>query len=212
VKTMLRSKLRRYFLAGLIVLTPVFITIYALVAMVRFADGLLGRFIAPYVQKTFGISVFGAGLLAIIILIFVSGVLATNVLVKRILPYLEKMFLRLPLAQQIYPSVKQFIKFLFSDEKLSFKKTAMFEYPRKGIYTIGFVTNEFTVFPADGSAVEVCSVYVVSAPNPITGILIIVPKNELTILDISVEEAVKLLISAGVVLPGKPLKSKQVNS
>lgn len=179
---------------------PLFLTINILSISVRFLDNLLGRFIRPYIEQAFGFSVFGVGLLAIIILIFFSGVLATNVFIKRIMPFFEKLFLRVPLVYQIYPSLKQLVKFLFSDEKLSFKKVVLFEYPRENVFTMGFITNEFPAQLIKGQLMETVCVYISSAPNPITGFSVIVPKKDVILLDISVEEAVKIIISGGVLI------------
>lgn len=197
---MLKAKLRRYFITGVVVLLPVFITINILAIAIRFADNLLGRFINPFIEQKFGVSFFGLGLLAVVLLIFFTGVLAANVFIKRIIPFFERFFMRIPLVYRIYPSVKQLVKFLFSDGKMAFKKVVFFEYPRKNVYTLGFLTNEFSLKQANGQVFDTVCVYISSAPNPITGFFVIVPKKDVTILDISIEDAIKIVISGGVLM------------
>jgi len=195
-----KTRIRRYFITGIVVLLPIFLTINILSVTARFLDNLLGRFIQPYIIHVFGVPIFGAGLLAIIILIFITGVLATNVFIKRIMPFFERLFLRIPLVYQIYPAVKQLVRFLFGENKLNFKKVVLFEYPRKGLFSIGFITNEFSAQLINGQMRDTVCVYVSFAPNPITGFFVIVPKNEVTILDITIEEAFKIIVSGGVLM------------
>ena len=204
----MKKKIRRYFITGIVVLLPIVITINILFITVRFADNILGKYINPYLMQTFGQSFFGLGLLAVIILIFVAGILGANVFIKRILPFLERWFLRIPLVPQIYPSIKQLVSFLFSDQRVAFKKVVLFEYPHQNTFTIGFVTNEFSNSDGDKSVPDSVCIYVSSAPNPITGFLVIVPKKDVTYLDMSIEEAFKIIISGGVLLKGEMLKGK----
>ena len=198
-------KWRQYFITGFIVLLPVFLTIYVLGFAIRFLDNLLGRYINYWLNQIFGVSVFGLGLLAILVLMFVTGVLATSVFVKRIMPYLESSFLRLPFVNQIYPSAKQLVKFLFSEEKMAFKKVVILEYPGKGIYSLGFLTNEFSVKQPDGTIVEMVCVLISSVPNPVSGFFVYVPRTAVTMLNITVEDAFKIVISGGVLMKGNEL-------
>ncbi|MBU4305793.1 MAG: DUF502 domain-containing protein [Candidatus Omnitrophica bacterium] len=207
---MLKTKLRRYFITGIVVLLPVFITFYILSISIRFADNLLGRYINPYMKHIFGVSFFGLGLLSIVILIFAVGILATNVFVKRFVPFIERWFLRLPMVYRIYPSVKQLVKFFFSEDKMAFRKVVILEYPKKNVYTLGFLTNEFSTRQPDGTMIETVCVYISSAPNPITGFFVIVPKKDITMLDISIEEAFKIIISGGVLMQNSILMDKLV--
>jgi len=197
---MMKTRLRRYFIAGIVVLLPLFITINILALTIRFLDNLLGRYINPIFQNAYGTSFFGLGLIAIVILIFFTGILATNVFFKKIMPYFERLFLRVPFVYQIYPSVKQLVKFLFSDEKLAFKKVVLFEYPKEDVYTMGFLTNEFAEQTIGDKTMDTVCIYISSAPNPITGFFIIVPKKDVVVLDITVEEAIKIIISGGVLM------------
>ncbi|MBU0633492.1 MAG: DUF502 domain-containing protein [Candidatus Omnitrophica bacterium] len=204
----MKSHLRRYFITGIVVLLPVFITINVLVAVVRFLDNLLGRYLNPYFVKIFGNPFFGVGILASLILIIITGILTTNVFIKKIMPYFERLFLRIPLVCQIYPSVKQLVKFLFSENRIAFKKVVLFEYPRRNVYTLGFVTNEFDICLDKNEKTRGVCIYISSAPNPITGFFVIVPKAEVTFLDMSIEEAVKIIISGGVLMSEELINKK----
>ncbi|MFH1062636.1 MAG: DUF502 domain-containing protein [Candidatus Omnitrophota bacterium] len=201
----MKTRIRRYFIAGIVVLLPLFITVNILSLTIRFFDNLLGKYINPYLQNAYGTSFFGLGLIAIVLLIFFTGILATNVFIKKIMPYFENFFLRIPFVYQIYPSVKQLVKFLFSDDKLAFKKVVLFEYPRDDVYTMGFLTNEFFDQTIGDKTMDTVCVYISSAPNPITGFFVIVPKKDIIVLDISVEEAIKIIISGGVLMKGNIL-------
>ncbi|MCK4994746.1 MAG: DUF502 domain-containing protein [Candidatus Omnitrophica bacterium] len=205
-----KTKVRRYLIAGIVVLLPLFITIKIFSLTVVFLDNLLGRFIRPYIETTYGRSFFGLGLVAIIIIIFFTGILATNVFVKKIMPFFERLFLRIPFVYQIYPSIKQLVGFLFSEDKVHFKKVILFEYPRKDIFTLGFITNEFKSESVAGADLDTVCVYISSAPNPITGFFVIVPKRDVTVLDISIEDAFKIIISGGVLMP-KDLLAQKLN-
>lgn len=197
----MKINLRRYFITGIIILLPVFITSYILVNAIQFADNLLGRFFYPYLEAKLGFPIFGLGLLSILALTFITGFLAANVFINKIIPWFEQWFLRIPFVVQIYPSIKQLVKFLFSQEKISFKKAVIFEYPRAGIYSIGFITNELTLTKGNGEKIEALCVLVASVPNPLTGFFMLVPRKDVEFLDVSIDDAFKMIISGGVLMP-----------
>lgn len=204
----MKNKLRRYLITGIVVLLPIFLTVNILVISAKYLDNLLGKYIEPYIEHIFGFHVFGLGVVAIILLIFFTGLLATNVLLKKIMPFFENLFLKIPLVYQIYPSIKQLVRFFFAEEKVSFKKVVIFEYPNKDIWTMGFITNEFNIENTRGERVDMVSVYISSAPNPITGFYVVVPKASVTLLDITIEDAFKIIISGGVLMQGQLLNKK----
>src|SRR3989338_9167245 len=141
--TKMRKKIERYFFTGLLVLLPVVITLYLLFIIFRFADGLLGKYINQYLKEYLGHYIPGIGLILTLLIVLFVGALARSVLLRKIIPAIEGWFAGLPLIRMIYPSSKQIVKFFFSDEnKAMFKKVVLIEYPRKGVYSLGFVTNE----------------------------------------------------------------------
>ncbi len=196
------SKLRKYFISGLMVFLPMGLTVYFFIMVINYADRLLGKYIEPYFYKNFGFYFRGLGIIILVYLITVVGFLVTNFLGRKIHHFFEKLFLHLPFFKQVYPALKQMAIFLFSHEHInSFKKVVLVEYPRKGIYAFGFLTNEAPDKINKKIGGEVCSVFLPSAPGPLTGYVVFVPKDQIIVTDITIEEAVKVIVSGGVVNP-----------
>lgn len=208
--------LRKYFITGLVFLLPLILTIYIIVIIFKFADGLLGKYINEYLLDTIGFSIPGLGLLLTLILIFLCGIFAANFIGRKIIPSLEKLWIKLPIVRQIYLPAKQLINFIFSKDKPAFKKVVMIEYPRKGAYSVGFVTNEGFVEARQKTGKDLITVFIGGTPGPFTGYFVLVPKGEVIFLDMSIEEGLKLIISGGVLTPpsnyGKDLANKNNGS
>lgn len=198
-----RVKLYKYLVAGLAVTLPIAITCYILFIFFRFADGLLGKFLNKFLKDMLGYPIPGIGIFTSLILVLLVGIIATNFLGKRMFPLFEGWFSKLPFVNAVYPSAKQMIDFLFSKEKIAFKKVVMIEYPRKGVYSMGFVTNEGMEEIDRKALKEMVSVFIASTPSPFTGYFLFVPKEEVIFLDMTVEEAVKLIVSAGIISPAR---------
>ena len=194
-------RLKRYFISGLVVFLPLMLTVYLFVILLAFSDGILGKYLEPYFEARWGFYVRGLSILIAVSLIIVIGFFVTNYFGKRIHAFFEGMILRLPFFRQVYPALKQMALFLFSREKLAFKKVVLVEYPRKGIYSIGFLTNPSSQRLCDAVREDLCNVFVPSAPGPLTGYVVLFPKKEVTETNLSVEEAIKLIVSGGVVNP-----------
>jgi uncharacterized membrane protein len=195
------DKLRRYFLSGIALILPILITLYILIGLFRFCDGLLGRYINYYFKHNFGYTIPGLGLLLFLIIILVTGFIATNFLGKRLLHLLERWFIKLPFVAKIYPHVKQFTDYVFGQEKPSFKKVVLVEYPRKGVYSLGFVTNEGMREVENRTKEEIVTVLIPIAPNPFSGFFVFFKKEEVIYLDMKIDEAIKLIVSGGVLQP-----------
>lgn len=196
--------LKRYFAAGLLVGLPVFLTLYLLFIIFKFIDGLFGVIINSYLKAAFGFSIPGAGILLGLLLILLAGFIVSHLLSKKALPVLERWFLKLPGIRQIYPIVKQITGFVFSKDKPAFKKVVLVEYPSKGIWSIGFMTNDGLEEAQEKTGRELVHVLIGSTPSPWSGFFILAPKDEVMFLDMSVEDGMKLIISGGIVKP--PLK------
>lgn len=194
-------RLRRYFLSGLVVLLPATLTVYLLIIIITFADGILGKYIQPYFMQRFQFYFRGLSILVGFVFIVIIGFLATNIFGRRLLDFFEGLLLRLPFFRQVYPAIKEIAMFLFSREKLAFQQVAIIEYPRKGMYSMGFLTSESTDAINKLIKTELCNVFIPTTPSPLTGFVVLVPKKEILFPDISVEEAFKFIISAGVVNP-----------
>lgn len=195
------ERLRRYLIAGLVVVVPISLTIYVLVIIFRFADSILGRFLNVYIKERLGFYIPGLGVLISIFLILFVGFLATHFMGKKIFLGLERRFSNLPLIRTIYPTLKQIILFILAQKEFGFKKVVLVEYPSKGIWSLGFLTNEQFQQINRASAREMVSVFIASSPGPLTGYVIFVSKEEVKFLDISIEDALKIIISGGVFKP-----------
>ncbi len=190
----MRSRLRRYFIAGLIVFLPVAVTITVILWLFRVLDGFLGWLFTLLLGRP----IPGLGLIASVLVILVLGALATNVLGRRLVELFERVILSIPLARSIYSATKSISDSIFLQRKAAFQRPVLIQWPREGMYTIGFVTGE-SQDPARGR--RVLSVFVMTTPNPTSGFLMLVPDDEATPLEMSVEDALKVMISGGIVSP-----------
>ena len=191
-------KLRQYFLTGLAVLLPVFLTGYIIFLIFNFAEALTGKYLNNYLLTNFNFFIPGLGLLLTLIIIVCIGFLSSRFFGRKIFPFFESLFLRIPLVRQLYPSIKKIVSFFFSQDKKLFKRAVLVEYPRKGTWSVGFITNEAAPRINKEFGKEMFNVFIPGTPGPLTGYLIIVPKEELLFLDISIEDALKVIISGGV--------------
>lgn len=194
---MMRHHFQRHLVAGLLVVLPAGVTVFVLLALFRFLDSLLG----PVFTYLFGTRIPGLGLVAGILLILVTGTLASNIIGSRIVRVFDGFMMRIPLARTVYSATKQISDALLLQKRGAFRQAVLVEWPRQGIYTIGFVTGETRGEAQEKTAQRVINVFVVTTPNPTTGFLCLVPENQVTPLEMSVEDALKLVVSAGIVTP-----------
>lgn len=203
------KKIRRSFLRGLAIVIPIFITIWVLWLIFHFIDGIASPF-----YRYIGLNFPGLGFITAVILIFLLGVFSKYLVVTFFFSILERIFLNLPLAKSVYGGARELIN-AFSVDKTSetFKEVCMVEYPRKGIYSIGFITNKVAFHHPELGQKQLTNIYIPLPPNPTTGYLTLVPSSEVIPLDISVEQGLKLILSAGIIspsdifpseLPGRP--------
>ncbi len=183
------NSLRRYFIAGLAALFPVAVTLWVVMALFRFSEG--------WAHRLFGFTIPGLGLLITVSIILVVGFLSTHVVGRLLFPALDTLLGRIPLIKSIYPAVKQLTQFLFQDGKGSsmLRQVVLVEYPKAGTYTPAFVTNE-AVSPALGGK-TVLTLLIPTPPSPFSGPMIFVAKEDVIPLSISVEDALKMVVSAG---------------
>jgi len=195
------KKIRHYFATGLLITLPVFFTLYLIFIIVRFIDGIWGRVINFYLRKYLGFGIPGLGFILAVITVLAVGFIAANFLGKRVFHALERWFLKFPFIRQIYPAAKQIVDSFVSKDSPAFKKVVLVEYPSRGLWSIGFLTNESFKEAEEKAGTELLHIFVATTPSPLTGFLVLVPKSEVKFLDISVEEGVKLIISGGIVKP-----------
>lgn len=193
----LGTAMRRYLITGTLVLLPVMVTIYLLVSTFTLIDGILGRL----VELVVGHRVPGAGTVLTILFTFAIGVIAANMVGRRLIDFVERLLTRIPIVRPIYLSVKQIIDAISLTQKSSFSRVVMIEYPRKGLYSIGFLTSEGLGEVQHRTDEHVVCVFVPTTPNPTSGWFVLVPRNEVVPLDMTVEDAFKLIISGGMLVP-----------
>lgn len=194
------NKLRKYFFSGLVVFLPIALTIYLFFLALDFTDAFFSMIFSKLGFEFAGYR--GLSIIVGIYVIFLIGFFTTNFLGKKIHDFFERLFLKLPFFKQVYPALKEMAIFLFTRERISsFKQVVLVEYPRKGIYSLGFLTNETAKEINDHVREVLCNVFVPSSPGPLTGFTILVPKKEIVYTHISIEDAFKFIVSGGVVNP-----------
>lgn len=194
--------MKKYFITGLLVLVPVVITFWVLSTLIQTMDqSLLLLPEAWQPKKLLGFSMVGIGALLTLVVVFVTGVIATNIFGQQLILLWEAMLSRVPVVKSIYSSVKQVSDTIFSDSGNAFRKALLVEYPRKGAWTIAFLTGEPGGEVSDHLQGEHVSVYVPTTPNPTSGFFLMLPKKEVVELDMTVDQALKYIISMGTVVP-----------
>ncbi|HZV99234.1 MAG TPA: DUF502 domain-containing protein [Methylophilaceae bacterium] len=194
--------MKRYFITGLLVLVPLFITVWVLLTVIGLMDQsllLLPSTWRPEAQ--FGRTIPGIGALLTLLIIFVTGLIATNFFGKQLITLWEALLGRVPFVKSIYNSVKQVSDTLFSDSGQAFRKALLVQFPREGSWTIAFLTGQPGGDVVNHLHGEYVSVYVPTTPNPTGGYFLMLPKADVVELDMSVDEALKYIISMGVVTP-----------
>jgi len=197
--------MRKYFITGLLVLVPLFITVWVLSTLISTMDSSLLLLPVEWrPEAQFGRAIPGVGALLTLLIIFVTGVIATNFFGKRLILLWEALLGRVPVVKSIYNSVKQVSDTLFSDSGNAFRKALLVQFPREGSWTIAFMTGQPGGDVANYLQGDYVSVYVPTTPNPTGGYFLMLPAKDVIELDMSVDEALKYIISMGVVAPGMP--------
>jgi len=194
--------IKRYFITGLLVLVPLFITIWVLIVLIGILDQsllLVPASLQP--EALFGMSIPGLGALLTLGIILLTGVIATNFFGKRIILFWESLLGRVPVVKSIYYSVKQVSDTLFADSGQAFRKALLVQYPREGSWTIAFLTGKPGGDVVNHLQGDYVSVYVPTTPNPTSGFFLMMPKADVIELTMSVDDALKYIVSMGVVAP-----------
>jgi uncharacterized membrane protein len=187
------KRLRAQFMAGILVVVPVGATILILYWVFTSIDNIL----QPIVRAIAGHNITGVGFGVTVVLIYVTGVIARNVIGKRLIRFGDSIMTRVPLFRGIYMGIRQILESFSSPNKTGFMHVVLVEFPRKGIRALAFVTNEIT----DGSGKKMLSVLIPTSPNPTSGFLQIVREEDIVRTNISVEDALKMVVSAGRMTP-----------
>jgi uncharacterized membrane protein len=190
-------RVRRYYLAGILVLAPTAVTLWVVWNLFIFFDNILGAEL-----RTGGVSVFGLGFVLLNVLLLLLGWLTTNFLGRRVFTLWDRVMQRVPLINKIYATLRQIGELLIGPGRAgSFGRVAIVEFPSPGTWGLGFVTSEASGEAGGMTGQRLCSLFLPSAVNPTTGFLLLVPEERVRYLDMTPEQAMKMIVSAGALVP-----------
>ena len=199
--------LRASFLTGIVVIAPVALTVWLVWTLMGWVDSV----VLPLIPSSFrpehyiGINLRGVGVIIFLVFTIVVGWIAKGLIGKSLILFAESLVDRMPVVRSIYSGVKQIAETVFAQSERSFEKACLIQYPRKDIWAIGFISTaaKGEVNKKAESGSDLLSVFVPTTPNPTSGFLLFFPKEDVIELDMTVEDAAKLVISAGLVYPGE---------
>jgi len=192
------QKISGYFLRGLITLLPLLVTLWLLYFLFTFLDSILGNLITLITGRHMP----GLGLLLTLILIFFVGFFATFIISAQLFKLGEEMLCRVPIIKSIYTGVKQINDVLFMQKHADeYRRACLIEYPRKGVWSIGFITSDAATEIEAKLKEKMINVFVANTPTPATGFLVLTPARDVILLDMKIEDAFKYVISGGVIKP-----------
>ncbi len=183
-------------MGGILVIVPLIITVVVLRFLFTKVDGIL----SPFITQALGYRIPGLGLVATIVLIFLAGFLTANVIGSRLFKVWEIFLIRTPLVRTIYGSSKQLVRAIATSDKHSFKQVVLVQFPRKGMYCLGFLTQEIKT-DLDATPDRLMAVYIPSTPTPFSGWTMLFPPGEVIFLDMTVEQGIKFFVSGGIASP-----------
>lgn len=199
--------LRRHFIAGALIAAPLILTYVLLKFLFEAIDGIL----SPFLTHALGYTVPGLGLVTTILLLILTGMVTRSFIGASLFRKGEKLLVSFPIVRTIYTSAKQLVEGVSLPQKRSFKQVALVEYPRRGIYALSFIVNR-PALEHDGKSRDMICLFIPSTPTPISGIVILSPPEDVILLEMSVEEGIKFLVSGGIMTPerllGKRMTSK----
>ena len=203
----LLARLRGAFLTGLVVIAPVGLTIWLIWSVVGWIDGV----VLPLVPQTMrpeqyiGINLRGVGVIIFLMFTIIVGWVAKGIIGRSLIGFAEGLVNRMPVVRSVYSGIKQISETVFAQSESSFEKACLIQYPRRGIWAIGFIstTAKGEIAQRAETSGRLISVFVPTTPNPTSGFLLFFPEEDVTELDMSVEDAAKLVISAGLVYPNE---------
>ncbi|MEK0163442.1 MULTISPECIES: DUF502 domain-containing protein [unclassified Phaeobacter] len=209
------ARLRSSFFTGIVVIAPVGLTIWLLWTVMGWIDGVVLPLVPHTVrpEQYIGINLRGVGLIIFLLFTIVVGWIAKGIIGRSLIGFAESLVDRMPVVRSIYSGIKQISETVFAQTERSFDTACLIQYPRRGIWAIGFVSTTAKGEVADRAETggNLLSIFVPTTPNPTSGFLLFFPEEDVIMLDMSVEEAAKLVISAGLVYPNAKDPTKPVN-
>jgi len=189
---------RSTFLRGIGVMIPLGLTYWFFQALLNAMDGIL----RPHLEEWIGRQVPGLGFISMIVLILLVGLLTRNLIGRLFLAWFENLLRTIPFVRSVYSAIKDLVSaFAIGGKSKTFRQVVMTQYPRPGLYCIGFVTNEMPCTMPDGRRIDFLNVYIPNPPNPTSGFLVLIPREEAITLNLSIEDGLKLVLSGGIVIP-----------
>ena len=197
----LLTQLRNYLISGLLFWIPLILTIIVIKFFLEFVDGLIPQEYLPEAVFNLETSIPGSGIILLFLIILITGIFVTNILGRRLVALWERLLNRIPGFRNIYNILKKVSDTVLNTSSQSFKKAFLIQYPSKGIWVIAFQSGDYRGEAESIIGEEIINLFVPTTPNPTSGFFVLIPKKNAFELDISVEDAFKLVISAGVVTP-----------
>lgn len=198
IRKSLFAHIRTAFLRGVAIIIPLALTIWFFRALLNAIDGIF----SPLLAEWLGRHIPGLGFLSMLVMILLVGLLTRNLVGRLMLGWFESLVRSIPFVRSVYSAVRDLVNAFALDGKgKTFRQVVMIEYPRKGLYTIGFVTNEMSYLGPDQEKATFLNVYIPNPPNPTSGLLVLVPPAEAIPLALTVEQGLKLVLSGGIVIP-----------
>jgi uncharacterized membrane protein len=208
------KKIRKIFVRGIFSILPLAVTIYVILFFLNILENSIGKFINEMIglglRKT-DFKIPAIGLIVSILLVFLSGFIVTNFIGANFFAKIEKFLHRIPIVPKIYFGIKQIVEAFSLQGSQLFSKVAIVEYPRKGIYAIGFVTGDTKGEIKSKTNKKLINIFIPTTPNPTSGMLVFIPEEDVEYLEMSVEDGLKLIVSAGVVIPDVNKKKDQID-
>jgi uncharacterized membrane protein len=193
---------RRYLIAGLLIWVPLGITIFVVRLFISWLDGSILLIPEAYrPENLIGYAIPGLGVLISILVVMFTGLLAANLFGRKLVKFWEGLLSHVPLVRSVYSGAKQLAETMFSDTGQSFRKVLLVEFPRRGLWTLAFLTGTDQGEAQTKTGHEVINVYIPTTPNPTGGYFVMVPKQDVQELDMSVDDGLKMLMSMGAVVP-----------
>ncbi|MFH1862658.1 MAG: DUF502 domain-containing protein [bacterium] len=210
-------RLRRNLITGLLVLLPLYLTLVILVKLFLLIDGILNQLATRAIVAALNLPlhedkiIYGLGVITLILLLFFAGWVARHYIGKQILRWFNKKLDQIPFVNRIYKTLRQISEVFLSDKKIAFQKPILIEYPRRGLYTLVFVTQDTGGAVQNVIHEDCITVFLPSTPNPTTGFVFFVPKSQVIDVDMTSEEALKLIISGGMISPEQQPRTEPEN-
>ena len=208
---MILRRLKKYFFSGLAVFVPLTLAIYVFMWLMNFAESLLGKYLKPFFLENYDFYFWGLGIIILVAVILFCGFLVTQYFGRVIHRAAEYLVLKVPLLGTIYPAFKEIAQFLFREKASQIQQVVLAEWPSPGVYIIGFMTNTASTRVSDKVGRKMLNIMIPHVPNPLTGFLVLLPEDRVKMLDITVEEAIKIVVSGGVINGDTPVNTEMAD-